>query len=145
VLVIGPAAQSVCDQAWHPQHIICASALTPETASIAASAYVLAREYDATFTLLHVEPPTRKGKSDTSEFEKTLAQIFPNEPSPFLALKTITEDEPSTAIVDFATDNNADLIVMGAHVASSIETHMVRGIAPLVVAEAPCPVMVLNK
>jgi nucleotide-binding universal stress UspA family protein len=144
VLVVGPVAQPLSDRAWHPKHIVCASALNPDTALIAAYAYVLAREYQAKFTLLHVEDPTRRGESGALQFEKALAEALHNEPSPFLALQTSLSHEPGVAIVDFATDNNADLIVMGAHIASAAVTHLQRGVAPRVFAEAPCPVMVLH-
>lgn len=49
------------------------------------------------------------------------------------------------AIVDFATDRNADLIVMGAHAASSAATHLMRGLVTHVIADTPCPVMILHK
>lgn len=48
------------------------------------------------------------------------------------------------AIVDFATDRNADLIVMGAHAAPSTATHLMRGLVPQIIKETPCPVMIIQ-
>ena len=50
---------------------------------------------------------------------------------------------PGTSIVDLAKQRNSDLIVMGANPASSAATHLARGTAAKVLAEAPCPVMTI--
>jgi nucleotide-binding universal stress UspA family protein len=94
---------------------------------------------------LHAEDATGKDKkSDLEEFEKAFAQALPGQPSPTIAFRPVCQEEFGFAIVDFATDRNAGLIVMGAHTASFAATHLLRGIVPQVVAEAPCPVMVLQ-
>jgi nucleotide-binding universal stress UspA family protein len=43
-----------------------------------------------------------------------------------------------------AQEQHSDLIVMGAHTASHTATRLLRGIAAQVVADSPCPVLVLN-
>ena len=50
---------------------------------------------------------------------------------------------PGTSIVDLAKERGCDLIVMGAHPASPIATHMSPGTAAKVLIEAPCPVMTM--
>ena len=146
VLVIGPVAQPLSDVAWHPKNIVCASDLAPDTAPIAAYAYRIAHEFQAAFTLLHVQDPTKTDKkSDLQQFEKAFEQILPNQPSPIIAFRNSSPGYFSAAIVDFVTDRNLDLIVMGAHAASSAATHLVRGLVPQVLTEAPCPVLILHK
>ncbi len=143
VLVIGPGAQPFSGQVWHPGHVICSSDLAPDTAPIVAHAYILSEGYQATFTLLHVENPTRRSSTDELlRFEKALAQILPDEKGVIHTLRTRLSDTPGLAIVDFAMDNDADLIVMGAHTASAPATHLLRGIAAQVFGKTPRPVMV---
>ncbi|WP_433964883.1 universal stress protein [Tunturiibacter gelidiferens] len=144
VLVIGPVALPPSGFTWPPKHVVCASDLDPNTASVAAYSYMLAREYKATFTLLHVEDPTNR-RSDLQEFEKAYARALPDQPSPNIVLRTASPGDFNFAIIDFLTVRNVDLLMMGAHTASSAATHFLRGIVPQVVADAPCPVMVLHK
>jgi nucleotide-binding universal stress UspA family protein len=145
VLVIGPGAQPFSNQLWHPRHVICPSDLVPDSAPIVARAYILSEGYQATFTLLHIASPTRRSSSDELlRFEKALAEILPDEKGAIHRLRTRLSDTPGLAIVDFAMENDADLIVMGAHVAPASATHFLRGIAPQVFGKAPCPVMVLH-
>ena len=145
VLVIGPGARPFGDQVWHPKHVMCPSDLAPDSAPIVANAYILSDGYQATFTLLHIENPARRSNSDElRQFERALAQLLPDKKGPIRALRTRLSDAPGVAIVDFAMDINADLIVMGAHTAPVSATHLLRGIAPQVFAKAPCPVMVLH-
>ena len=147
VLVVGPAAVPAGAQAWHPRDVLCASDLDPNAASIAAFAFMLASGYQAAFTLLHVEDSARKvNGEDFAQFERALIQLMPEDHGPIPALHTLLTDKISGhAIVKLAQERNSDLIVIGAHRASSAATHLMRGIAPQVFAEASCPVMVLQE
>jgi nucleotide-binding universal stress UspA family protein len=146
VLVIGPVVQHPSDLVWHPKNIVCASDLHPDTAPIAAHAYMIAHEFQAAFTLLHIQDPTKTDKeSDLQRFEKAFKQLLPDQGSPVIALRNSSPGDFGAAIVDFATDRNADLIVMGAHAASPAVTHLLRGLVPQVFTEAPCPVMIVHK
>ncbi|WP_348268755.1 universal stress protein [Edaphobacter sp. DSM 109919] len=146
VLVIGPVTQSPSNLAWHPSNIVCASDLNPDTATIAAYAYMIAREFQAAFTLLHVQDPVKKEKkSDLQLFEKAFEHILPDQPSPIVAFRNMSPGNAGFAIVDFATDRNADLIVMGAHTASSTATHLMRGLVPQIITDTPCPVLIIHK
>jgi nucleotide-binding universal stress UspA family protein len=127
--------------------VICASDLNPDAASVAAYADMLAREFQATLTLLQVRDSTKKGdENDLSQFEKALTQLLPKAETSVRALHTLVSDrDPSLEIVAFAKERHADLIVMGAHTAFPGTSHLLRGIAPHVLAEAPCPVMILRQ
>jgi nucleotide-binding universal stress UspA family protein len=50
---------------------------------------------------------------------------------------------PGSSIADLAKQRGSDLIVMGAHPASSLATHLGPGAVAKVLIEAPCPVMTL--
>ena len=145
VFVVGPEAPAAGDGAWNPKEIVCASNLDLKAAPVAAYAYRLACQYHAAFTLFHVEDPAASEGQDWPQFEKALAQILSDKPGPIHSLWTeFSERTTGLTIVDFAKERQSDLIVMGAHSASAAATHLLRGIAPRVFAEAPCPVMTLH-
>ena len=145
VLVVGPGAEPLGNRQWHPAHVICPSDLAPGSAAIVAHAYMLAEQYHAAFTLLHIEDPSSKSRGDeAAEFQRELGKLLPDALPLMQRLHQRLSDEPGYAIVDFAMENKADLIVMGVHAAPASMTHMLRGIAPQVFAKSPCPVMVLH-
>jgi nucleotide-binding universal stress UspA family protein len=145
VFVVGPGAPAAGHQAWKPKEVVCASNLDLKTAPVAAYAYRLACQYHAAFTLFHVEDPAASEGQDWPQFEEALAQILSDKPGPIHSLWTeFSERTTGLTIVDFAKERHSDLIIMGAHSASAAATHLLRGIAPQVFAEAPCPVMTLH-
>ena len=145
VFVVGPGAPAADHQAWTPKEVVCASNLDLKTAPVAAYAYRLACQYRAAFTLYHVEDPAASERHDWPQFEKALAQILSDKPGPIHSLWTeLSERTTGLTIVDFAKERHSDLIIMGARSASGAASHLLRGIAPHVFAEAPCPVMTLH-
>lgn len=147
VLVIGPQAVPATNQKWHPKRLICATISDPNSAWIAAYAYHLSVQFQAEFMLIHVENPAEPSESEDwprfeNEFKKNLADgISSNN-----AVRTLLSDSiPAHKIVDVAKERNADLIVIGAHTASAITSHLAPGTAPQVFMEAPCPVLTLHQ
>lgn len=60
-------------------------------------------------------------------------------------VKTIVvEGRPAAAIVDYATDNKIDLIVMTTHGETGLMRLMMGSVAEHVVRKAPCPVLTLK-
>jgi nucleotide-binding universal stress UspA family protein len=147
VLVVGPLAQPVGARQWHPKDIVFASSLAPESATAAAYALLLADEHAASFTIFHIESSAPlKRNQGVLEFEEALAQLLPGKRVPHYSLHApVAVDLVGPTIVDFARERRADLIVMGANAGSLATTHFLRGIVPLVAAEAPCPMLVLHK
>lgn len=144
VFVVGPKAPAAGDGAWSPKEVVCASNLDLKTAPIAAYAYRLACQYHATFTLFHVEDAGDEIR-DWPQFEKALTQILSDKLGSIHSLwREFSEKTTGLTIVDFAKERHSDLIIMGAHSASTVASHLLRGIAPHVFAEAPCPVMTLH-
>ena len=147
VLVIGPETRPAPDRPWRLENIVCASDLRPESASTAAFAWRLAQKYEAAFTLLHVESRAPKSSAETrSRFEEALVRLLPPGENPAAALRSLPAEHAScsAAIVGLAKQQHAELIVMGAHACSHAATHLLRGTAAQVIAESPCPVLVLN-
>ena len=145
VMVIGPAVRPVKEPVWHPKKVVCATTLDPDSAWIAACAYRLAQQHQATFTLFNVEDPAHKETEKSwADFEFAFKKDLPEDMKFAGSLRTLVSDsKPGEEIVDYASEIGADLIVMGARAAADVATHLVRGTAPRVFAEAPCPVMTL--
>ena len=57
----------------------------------------------------------------------------------------VTLGAPAAAIVSFARDKQADLIVMGTHGRGKIASLLVGSVAEKVVRTAPCPVLVVRE
>lgn len=64
-----------------------------------------------------------------------------------ILMKPALSPKTSTAemILEAATDNRADLIVMGARRGTTVAAHAPRAIAHTVVCRAPCPVMTISR
>jgi len=150
VLVIGPEIRPAPDREWRLDDVICASDLRPESAHTAAYAWKIARKYDAAFTLLHVECQASKpaaAERARARFEQSLAEFLPQDGAKAASqLRSLPQRHRScpATIVNFAKERKSDLIVMGAHALSHAATRLLRGTASEVIAESPCPVLVLN-
>ena len=85
--------------------------------------------------------------SDWRRFEDAFRQHLPADikPSAFRWTSLLSDVTPGAEIVDFAKKQDADLIVMGARIASALTTHLRYGIAPRVFADGPSPVMTLHQ
>jgi nucleotide-binding universal stress UspA family protein len=155
ILVIGPEARALPtfpvpfnDDAWRLRDIICACDLDPASAPTAAYAYRLAQEHGANFTIFHVDDSEGKAtrQSLIPQFERALAPLLIGDKMPDILWRTLLMGYGlGSTVADFAIERNSDLIVMGAHTAPQSKTHFPGGIAPQVMAKAPCPVMILHR
>lgn len=147
ILVVGPNAPPVEERPWHPRDIVFATNLDPDTAPAAAYAYLLAKEHQATFTLFHVIDNVQSSLDEerSLKFDQALAELLPEHEKPVYSARTlIIGYRLGSTIVDFARERRSDLIILGAHPAAPASTHLPRGIAPEVISEAQCPVMILH-
>ncbi len=146
-LVIGPNAVPATHQKWHPKRLICATTFDPDSAWIAAYAYHLSVQFQAEFMLINVENPSQARESeDWRQFENEFKKSLAGGISSHNAVRTLLSDSvPAHKIVEIAKERNADLIVLGAHTASNITSHLAPGTAPQVFIEAPCPVLTLHR
>lgn len=147
VLVIGPETRPAPDRPWRLEDVVCASDLRPESASAAAFAWRLAQKYEAAYTLLHIESRTAKPNAENqSRFEQALTRLLPSGENPAAALRSApcAGQSCAAAIVDLARKQHTNIIVMGAYPTSHAATHLLRGTAAQVIAESPCPVLILN-
>ena len=148
IIVIGPEVRPVCESAWFPKGIICACDLDPASAPTAAYAQRLAEEFGAELTILHVDDSEGKASPEETmaNFERALVPLLIGEDKPAVLWRTLKQGHNlGSAIADVAIERNAGLIVMGAHPAAHPTMHFLRSNVPHVMAEAPCPVMVVHK
>jgi nucleotide-binding universal stress UspA family protein len=144
VLSVGPAVPDLRGKPWRIREIICATTLDPKTAEVAAYAQKLAVSQGADLVLFHVKDANVEQNIDFASFEEAFRHYAPEGLGQYSWLRTRFATASSAAsIVDLATHRRSDLIVMGAHAATSVATHIGRGTVAEVLAQAPCPVMTL--
>jgi nucleotide-binding universal stress UspA family protein len=113
----------------------------------------LARDHDARLLIVHVqEPAPAYGGGEmyygipeptSHQLREMLHQIVPADPDVCYEHHLIT-GIPSQALVEFAKEQDVDLIVMGTHGRSSLTRMLMGSVAESVVRRAPCPVLTLR-
>jgi nucleotide-binding universal stress UspA family protein len=144
VLSVGPAAPAPQGEPWSLREVICATTLKPNSAELVAYAHKLATQHGAELVLVHVKDSEREENAEWVLFEEAFHRLAPEYLGKGTWLRTrLASPAPEDTIVDLARQRGADLIVMGAHPASSMATHLPPGTAAQVLLEAPCPVLTL--
>lgn len=144
VLLVGPQAPALEDNTWHLHEVICATTLDPRSAHVAAFAHKLAAQHGAELVLFHVQRPDQQEDPDWESFEDAFHHYASEGLGSRSWLRTrLANTAPGSSIVDLARQRGSGLIVMGAHPASALATHLATGTAAQVLIEAPCPVMTL--
>ena len=126
------------------------------TASDAAleHAATLATSMGATQLIVHVEePPLAYGggelyygipEPDSERILKMLEDVKPKDPAvPFT--HRLSMGDPAGEIVRIATDEGAELIVLGTHGRTGVTRLLMGSVAEVVVRRAPCPVLVYRE
>jgi nucleotide-binding universal stress UspA family protein len=144
VLSVGPAAPALQDEEWSLREVICATTLKPSSAELVAYAHRLAAQHGAELVLVHVKASSRERDADWVSFEEAFHRFAPEYLGKGTWLRTrLAIATPEATIVDLARQRGSDLIVMGAHPASPMATHLPPATAAKVLLEAPCPVLTL--
>jgi len=113
----------------------------------------LARDHDAQLLIVHVqEPAPAYGGGEmyygipeptSHQLAEMLHKIVPADPSVRFEHHLIV-GAPPRALVEFAKEQDVDLIVMGTHGRKSIPRMLMGSVAESVVRRAPCPVLTLR-
>ena len=145
VLTVGPGVPKIQDKTWRIREVICPTNLKPRSAEVVAYAHKLAALHEAELVLFHVKSSNEpEDDVDWVSFEEAFHHYVPEDLGKRSWLRTrLASGAPATSIVDLAKERGSDLIVMGVHPTSLVGTHLVRGTAAKVLAEAPCPVMTI--
>ena len=126
------------------------------TASDAAlvHAEALAKQSGARLLIVHVEePPLAYGggelyyglpEPDSERIIKMLEDVRPQDPAvPFT--HRLTMGDPAGEIVRIATDERAEMIVLGTHGRTGMVRLLMGSVAEAIVRRAPCPVLVYRE
>ena len=108
----------------------------------------------ATLLIVHVEePPLAYGggelyygipEPDSERILKMLEDVKPKDPAvPFT--HRLSMGDPAGEIVRIATDEGAELIVLGTHGRTGVTRLLMGSVAEVVVRRAPCPVLVYRE
>jgi len=126
------------------------------TASDAAlvHAAALARQSGGRLLIVHVEePPLAYGGGElyyglpepsSERILKMLEDVKPADPAvPFT--HRLTMGDPAAEIVRIATDEQAEMIVLGTHGRTGLSRLLMGSVAEAIVRRAPCPVLVYRE
>lgn len=122
--------------------------------------YALAEHPDATFIVLHVVNPSQIAyatdpsgmdyweewyESSQEHAEEILEDAAARVNDAGATVTSAIElGSPARVIVDYAEENDVDLIVMGSHGRSGVSRILLGSVAETVVRRAPCPVTVVR-
>ncbi len=115
-----------------------------------ASLHVLHVIEDATLEGLGPEmfvPPTPDTRTVQMQeaLERLSHRVTPDDRVALRAKSEVIFGKSSQSIVDYASDNGFDLIVMGTHGRTGIAHLLIGSVAELVVRTATCPVMTIHE
>jgi universal stress protein A len=126
------------------------------TASDAAlvHAEVLAKQSGARLLIVHVEePPLAYGggelyygipEPDSERILTMLEDVRPRDPAVPFAHK-LTMGDPAGEIVRLATEEQAEMIVLGTHGRTGMVRLLMGSVAEAIVRRAPCPVLIYRE
>lgn len=115
-------------------------------------ACALARDYGANLLVIHVEPPAPSYSElgaippvpiDRHALERQLAEVKPSDATLSVA-RTLRFGDEMIEITKFASENEADLIVMGTHGRTGLGRLLMGSVAEAVLRHAPCPVLTVK-
>ncbi|MDA1049201.1 MAG: universal stress protein [Planctomycetota bacterium] len=113
----------------------------------------LALESGAKLLIVHVEEPAAGyGGGElfafpldtTDDLLATLTRVIPTDPNVAYEHRLVT-GEPAHAIVRLATQENADMIVIGTHGRTGLTRLLMGSVAESVVRRAACPVITVKQ
>jgi nucleotide-binding universal stress UspA family protein len=121
------------------KHIIYATQLEIEETGPLVATFQLADAYDANVTLLKVTAPDQPNLSDDKEMLKNIHKTFKN-----YQFKTVEADSVGEGIEQFATEVQADLVVMTTQAHSFLEEIIQPSETKKYVLKAKMPILVLH-
>jgi len=161
VMTVGPKAFGRIKQEFQPggkdfspaeielRQIIFATDFTAGSLAAAPFAISLAEEFQARLGLLHVMEEKKGERTDRTEsILDRLRRLVPNEASLWCQPEPIVKfGPPAECIVQAASENNADLIVLGVRPVGGrvAATHLPWTTAHRVIAHASCPVLTVRR
>lgn len=149
VLIAGPAIETEL-RVQGFKNILFATDFGLAAGHAASFAFSMARELQATVTLLHVVGETsyysEGGLAMLDETTRVrLIECVPEALAPSCKVEcSVQYGDAAEQIVRVAREKNADLIVMGARAGRPLATHLPQAAAYTVAVRAPCPLITLR-
>ena len=150
VLTVGPDARPSLLDREQLLHVLLATDFSEGSLHAVRIALSLAEENNADITLMHVieqlEPlPVEYSKELIADYRKRLWELIPDDANlwcqPHVMVETGAVGE---TIVRTAMERQVDMIVMGAHQAGPVASHLPWTVLHLVVRQARCPVLTVR-
>jgi nucleotide-binding universal stress UspA family protein len=144
VLVVGP---KVPKRATLPvfRDLLFATDLSPASLKALPFVQAFAEENQADMIVLHVSQEKVRGRKEQAlaaeSLGKWMRELIP--PKPGVEYE-VQFGSPAENILKLAADRQCDLIMLGAHHASSFATHLPGAVAHRIVSEAQCPVLTVH-
>lgn len=150
VLTVGPKVSAEVPFLNAYRHILYATDFSPQTEAATAYAVSLAQEHQAHLTLMHVvktpgnfSPQNRLRLSEL--FTMKMQQLVPEEAAPWCEPEfRVAFGVPSEEILRTASDDGADLIVLGVRRSATFPGHLPPATAYAVVCQSRCPVLTVR-
>jgi nucleotide-binding universal stress UspA family protein len=152
VLTIGPHVKTWSNEYAQMREILYATDLNADLPKATPFAVSLAQENQAHLVLLNVIEDPKPGElvnqAQVGDFRKRrLEELVPQEAGLWCEPTVIIEEGPAPEkILDVAKRRHTDIIVLGVRPTKGImaATHLAKGTAYRVIAEAPCPVLTVR-
>ena len=146
------------------EHILVATDLSEMSQEAVKTAASLASKFGASLTLLHVfDPapfvppaaipnPARFEEKIAKELEEAVdqglanlvAKLLPDFPEDRLSVASIRHPSAAQGIVDFAAEQEADLLIVGTHGRTGLRHLLIGSVAEKVVRHSPCAVLTVR-
>ncbi len=150
VLAIGPQALPAKNSAKDRMRIVFATSLDQNSRSMAEFALSVAENHRADISFLYVIPeisqahPSAARVTDYAEIMlEELLNIRPHKKC--TPICEVLHGQPAKAILEYARQYFADMIILGASAHSAFNARFIPGTAYRVLCESPCPVLVLKQ
>jgi len=151
VMVIGPSVRKE-EITWGPKRILLVTDLQSREARAVEYAINLAAEHDARLALLHVTTPPRPPYPQDSEheiapyFQLRLRELISYRPRGDYPADLLVEfhEDPVAGIIAAANRHAIDLLVLSVHPKEPWTSHFSHN-AHRIVAEAPCPALIVQR
>jgi nucleotide-binding universal stress UspA family protein len=149
VLVVGPGVAHERYQRLATRTILCAVGMREDSATVAAFAAELAEQHGARLILQHVIRPQERAEvmaaQSLDRLEASMMALTPAKLHGKVTMETVVvPGDPTEELLYQSRRQQADLIVLGAHGASTFAAVTRHGVVYKVLAHAECPVITLS-
>lgn len=150
VLAIGPHAVPETSAARDRMRIVFAASLNHDSRRMAEFALSVAENHRADITLLYVSQEIAKEHPSAAR----VASYAENMLKDLLSVTSLKKcrptcevmhGQPAKAILDYARQHSADMIILGASAHGAFDTRFIPGTAYRVLCDSLCPVLVLKQ